>query len=142
MKELREKYDGCPTGLAVITGAGQLKAKYVIHAVGPRWQGGRKREADLLTSAYKTSLTLAREHRCRTVAFPSISTGIYGYPLEEAAPIALQTVKQFIEEHPGFETIRFVLFDEVTLKAYREALGEMSGYQKDGTRPGARGERK
>lgn len=126
MRELREKYKGCPTGSAVITQAGQLKAKFVIHAVGPRWQGGTKGEAELLASAYRTSLNLARENNCRTVAFPSISTGIYGYPLEDAAPIALQTVLQFIEEYPDFETIRFVLFDKVTFNTYQEALGNIS----------------
>jgi O-acetyl-ADP-ribose deacetylase (regulator of RNase III) len=122
MKELKENYNGCPTGSAVITGAGNLKAKYVIHAVGPRWQGGSKGESDLLASAYQTSLELAHEHQCRTIAFPSISTGIYGYPLAEAAPIALRTVQKYVSEHPDFETIRFVLFDEGTLSAYEEAL--------------------
>lgn len=120
MKELKEKYTGCPTGSAVVTGAGRLKAKYVIHAVGPRWRGGGHGEAEALASAYRTSLVLAVQHACRTVAFPSISTGIYGYPLELAAPVALGTVRDFLAERAVFEVVRFVLFDEVTLEAYRK----------------------
>lgn len=120
MKELKEKYTGCPTGSAVITGAGRLGAKYVIHAVGPRWRGGGHGEAEVLASAYRTSLVLAADHGCRTVAFPSISTGIYGYPLELAAPVALRTVRDFLAKQPAFERIRFVLFDETTLEAYQK----------------------
>jgi len=120
MGELRERYKGCPTGSAVITGAGNLKAKYVIHAVGPRWQGGDKGEPGQLASAYRTSLDLARGHHCRTVAFPSISTGVYGYPVDKAAPIVLKTVATYLKEYPVFDTIRFVLFDEGTLQAYRK----------------------
>lgn len=119
MQELREKYRGCPTGSAVITSAGNLHAKYVIHAVGPRWSGGAHGEPELLASAYRASLELARDHHCKTVAFPSISTGIYGYPVERAAPVALQTVRQFVKEFPVFDEIRFVLFDERTFLAYR-----------------------
>lgn len=122
MKELKEKYHGCPTGFAVITGAGNLKAKYVIHAVGPRWKGGGHCEADLLASVYRKSLELAREHQCRTVAFPAISAGIYGYPLNEAAEIALETVSQYLHEFPAFEQVRFVLFDEKTLQVFQEAI--------------------
>lgn len=122
MKELKEKYTGCPTGSAVITGAGRLRAKYVIHAVGPRWSGGGKKEAELLASAYRTSLELAARHACRTVAFPSISTGIYGYPLELAAPVAINTVRDFLLKRPVFDWIRFVLFDETTFEAYRKNL--------------------
>lgn len=122
MRELREKYTGCPTGSAVITGAGRLRAKYVIHAVGPRWSGGGKNEAELLASAYRTSLELAARHACRTVAFPSISTGIYGYPLELAAPVAINTVRDFLLKQPVFDQIRFVLFDETTFEAYRRNL--------------------
>lgn len=119
MKELKERYTGCPMGSAVITGAGQLHAKYVIHAVGPRWRGGGHGEAEALASAYRASLALAADHSCRTVAFPSISTGIYGYPLEQAALVALGTVRDFFAERPVFEKIRFVLFDETTLEAYQ-----------------------
>jgi O-acetyl-ADP-ribose deacetylase (regulator of RNase III) len=133
MKELKEKYAGCPTGSAVITGAGRLKARYVIHAVGPRWRGGGHEEAELLASAYRTSLALAVQNACRTVAFPSISTGIYGYPLELAAPIALGTIRDFLAEGAAFERIRFVLFDDVTLAAYRKVTSS----DPTPTRPGA-----
>lgn len=125
MKELKEKYDGCPTGSAVITGAGNLRAKYVIHAVGPRWRGGEKGEAERLRSAYQSSLELAQQHQCQTLAFPSISTGIYGYPVEQAAPLALKTVKDYLAKHPDFTAIRFVLFDEGTLRAYQQALASL-----------------
>jgi len=121
MKELKEKYRGCPTGSAVITRAGNLRARYVIHAVGPRWQGGNKGEPTLLASAYRTSLALAQQYGCQTIAFPSISTGIYGYPVEEGAKIALKTVSQYLRENPVFTTVRFILFDEKTLKAYQGA---------------------
>jgi O-acetyl-ADP-ribose deacetylase (regulator of RNase III) len=119
MRELRERYRECPTGSAVITGAGRLKANYVIHAVGPIWMGGDDGEDELLASAYRTSLQLARDHACRTVAFPSISTGVYDFPLHLAAPIALKTVFESLSD---FETIRFVLFAPDTLAAYQSAL--------------------
>lgn len=125
MKELKERYSGCPTGSAVITGAGNLKAKYVIHAVGPRWGGGDKGEPEHLASTYRTSLQLAHEHGCKTVAFPSISTGIYGYPVEQAAPLALKTLSDFLQGHPDFETLCFVLFDAHTFQAYQGAYEEM-----------------
>lgn len=125
MEELKKKYSGCPTGSAVITGAGNLKARYVIHAVGPRWAGGEKGEEELLASAYRSSLELARKHHCQTVAFPSISTGIYGYPLEQAAPIALKAVRDYLSSFPVFSEIRFVLFDPRTYMAYQEVKGEI-----------------
>ncbi|HEX5037542.1 MAG TPA: macro domain-containing protein [bacterium] len=119
MAELRSRYpQGCPTGSAVITGAGALKAKYVIHAVGPMWFGGDSGEREDLASAYRSSLELALKHGCRTVVFPSISTGVYDFPLELAAPIALTTVRNYVSEHPHFDWIRFVLFDGDTLAAY------------------------
>ena len=122
MDELRQRYKGCPTGSAVITTAGKLKARYVIHAVGPRWRGGKKGEAELLASAYRKSLELAKEHLCKTISFPAISTGIYGYPLEEAAKISLQTVTDFLKKHAVFQKIRFVLFDEKALKIFQKEL--------------------
>ncbi len=128
MQELRSKYpQGCPTGQAVMTGAGALKAKYVIHAVGPRY-GGRPEDAELLASAYSTSLELCLEHKIRSIAFPSVSTGIYGYPLRSAAPIAVKTVAQFLKSHPEIERVRFVLFDAKTLAAYQAAL---AAYRED-----------
>ena len=124
-KELREaEYpDGLPTGEAVITTAGNLRAKNVIHTVGPRWRGGNKGEADLLTLAYWNSLELAREHGLRSVALPSISTGAYGYPVQDAAVVAVTTAADYLYDHPGdFDEVRFVLFSEEDLDAYRKAL--------------------
>ncbi|MCS7304621.1 MAG: O-acetyl-ADP-ribose deacetylase [Thermoguttaceae bacterium] len=126
MEETRQKYpDGCPTGSAVISGAGQLKAKYVIHAVGPVWRGGQQQEAELLASAYRRSLQLAVEHQCRSVAFPALSTGAYGYPMDQAARIALQTVYAFLAEHGRPELVRFVLFDDRAYRQFAEAMEEL-----------------
>src|SRR5437899_3498841 len=93
MRELRQRYEGCPTGAAVITGAGNLRARHVIHAVGPRWRDGRHGEPDLLGSAYRTAFAIAAEHGLTTVAAPSISTGIYGFPITHAAPIAVDEAR-------------------------------------------------
>lgn len=126
MAELKERYRGCPTGSAVITGAGRLQAKFVIHAVGPRYRDGQHGEAGLLASAYRASLELARAHGCQTIAFPSISTGVYGYPVGEAASIACATVQAYCADHPdAFTIVRFVLFDPRTLAAYRAALAAL-----------------
>lgn len=121
MAELKAKYKGCPTGSAVITGGGNLKAKYVIHAVGPRYSGSPK-DAELLSSAYRKSLELCTEHKISSIAFPSISTGVYGYPVEEASHIALKAVANYLKEHPEIQLARFVLFDKRTYRAYEEAL--------------------
>lgn len=121
MAELKKRYQGCPTGSAVITGGGRLKARYVIHAVGPRWRGGNHNEKGLLASAYRSSLELAHQHDCHIVAFPSISTGIYGYPVDEAALTALETIHYYVKKFPSFRTIRFVLFDLHTLDSYQKA---------------------
>jgi O-acetyl-ADP-ribose deacetylase (regulator of RNase III) len=126
MAETRQRYpQGCPTGDAVITGAGQLPARYVIHAVGPIWHGGQHREAEQLASAYQKSLTVAVAHQCHSIAFPSLSTGAYGYPVALAAPTALTTVIAFLREHQQPSGVRFVLFDSGTYTAYATALGEM-----------------
>ena len=115
--------DGLPTGRAVITGAGSLPARHVIHTVGPRWRGGDRGEAELLADAYRNSLALAREHGLRSIAFPSISTGAYGYPVDAAARIALTTVLESIADD-AFAEVRFVLFSETHLDIYiREAKG-------------------
>lgn len=124
MKELKEKYRGCPTGSAVITEAGQLNARFIIHAVGPRYSG-RSKDAELLAGSYRKSLELALSYKIETIAFPSISTGVYGYPLEEAAPIALDTVIRFLKEHSQIKLVRFVLFDSKTFDAYAKALKEI-----------------
>src|SRR5205823_4873337 len=101
MAETRQRYPhGCPTGNAVITGAGQLPARYVIHAVGPIWHGGQHCEAVQLASAYEKSLAVAAAHQCQSVAFPSLSTGAYGYPVALAAQTALATVVAFLRQHP------------------------------------------
>jgi len=124
MPELRAKYKGCPTGSAVITGGGNLKAKYVIHAVGPRYSGSPK-DPELLSSAYRKSLELCTQNKIYSMAFPSISTGIYGYPVEEASRIALKTVMDYLKEHPNIKLVRFVLFDSKTHSVYKEALQEL-----------------
>lgn len=114
---------GCATGQAKMTGAYNLQCKYVIHTVGPVWRGGNHGEAKLLSDAYRNSLQVAVDHGIRTVAFPSISTGVYSYPLDQAAEIAVKTVKEFCEAHADqINTVRFVLFDEKTLRAYDNAM--------------------
>jgi len=125
MDDLR-RYRGCPTGSAVITHAGDLHAKHVIHAVGPRWRGGDHDEAALLAGAYRRTLELADDADCRSVALPSISTGVYGYPVTEAAAIALKTVHDYLaKDARSVESVVFVLFDDATLEAYR---GVLAGY--------------
>lgn len=115
---------GCPTGSAVATGAGALPAKYVFHAVGPVWRGGQNGEPAALASCYATCLRLAEERAARTISFPAISTGIYGYPVAEAAQIAVGAVCRYLEAAPEtvLEEILFVLFDEHAFRAYRAAL--------------------
>jgi len=127
-KQIRTLQGQCAPGEAVITGGGRLQARYVIHTVGPRWRGGTTNEAQILANAYRNSLALAVQYEATTIAFPSISTGAYGYPLEEAAKIALTTVKQFCETDNSFNSlqeIRFVLFDKFTEDAYMSALDEV-----------------
>ncbi len=116
----------CPTGGAVITGAGNLKARYVIHAVGPIYRDGRSGEAELLASAYREALKRAEERKLSSVAFPSLSTGAYGYPLEEAAPIALKTILEFLRQHSHPQLVRMVLWGEKAYQAYRQALEELA----------------
>jgi len=125
MSELRTKYKGCPTGSAVITGGGNLKAKYVIHAVGPRYSASPK-DPELLASAYRKSLELCTQNKITSIAFPSISTGIYGYPVEEASRIALKTVMDYLKDHPEIKLARFVLFDTRTFDVYRKSLKEIA----------------
>jgi O-acetyl-ADP-ribose deacetylase len=115
---------GCPTGQARITPGYRLPARYVIHAVGPRWRGGTHGEAALLASCYRDSLTLAVEHGLRTIAFPAISCGIYGYPIPEAARVAVGTVANFIRDNETIEKVILACFGAEVLSAYRAALGE------------------
>jgi O-acetyl-ADP-ribose deacetylase (regulator of RNase III) len=126
MAETRQHYpQGCPTGEAVITGAGNLPARYVIHTVGPIWAGGRQGEAELLASAYRRSLEVALAHNCQSVAFPSLSTGAYGYPMDQAARTALRTVLDFLHTRQQPTLVRFVLFDAAAHTAFAAALGEL-----------------
>jgi O-acetyl-ADP-ribose deacetylase (regulator of RNase III) len=122
---------GCRTGEAVITTAGNLAARYVIHTVGPIWNGGQSREAQLLASAYRRSLEVAVQHQCQSVAFPSLSTGAYGYPVPLAAQTALHTVITFLEAHQQPTLVRFVLFDAATHAVYAEVLQELLARQKN-----------
>jgi O-acetyl-ADP-ribose deacetylase len=112
---------GCPTGEARITPGFALPARHVIHAVGPVWHGGGAREPELLASAYRASLELAREHGCRTIAFPAISTGIYGYPVEDATRVAVDTVRGFAAGAGCVEEVHFACFSAEALQAYRRA---------------------
>ncbi len=116
---------GCATGDAKLTKGYRLKAKYVIHAVGPIYRKEGARAPELLASAYRRSLEVASEHGIKSVAFPSISTGAYGYPVKEAAPIALKTVAEYLKDHPEIELVRFVLYDQKTHQAYEEALRKL-----------------
>ena len=124
-KAIRAKQGGCPTGQAVITTGGRLKARYVIHTVGPVWSGGGKREEELLKSAYDSSLALAKERGIRSIAFPSISTGAYRFPVERAARIALSAVRDFLRGY-SLSEVRFVLFSEKDLKVYEDGWKELS----------------
>jgi O-acetyl-ADP-ribose deacetylase (regulator of RNase III) len=119
-KRIRETEwpDGLPSGKAVITSGGNLKAKYVIHTVGPVWLGGIHVEAELLKQAYRNSLKLAVAKGLKTIAFPSISTGAYGYPIEDASQIALRTVKDFLKKEDKLERVIFVLFSENDFQVY------------------------
>jgi O-acetyl-ADP-ribose deacetylase (regulator of RNase III) len=122
---------GCPTGSAKITKGYRLPAKHVIHAVGPVYRGGESGEAALLAGCYKTALKLAVENGCRSIAFPAISCGVYGYPLSEAAKIALQEVSAFLANDAQLEQVVIVLFDEraytAFYNAYRDLLGPWAG---------------
>jgi O-acetyl-ADP-ribose deacetylase (regulator of RNase III) len=117
--------NGLPTGKVVVTSAGNLKAKYVIHTVGPIWHGGSHGEPGLLADAYENSLELAASKKLKTLAFPSISTGAYGYPVEKASRTALTSVKKFLERESTLREITFTLFTEHDFKVYNEAANEI-----------------
>ena len=116
---------GCETGRAKITKGYRLPAKYVIHTPGPVWHGGGSGEDELLASCYRSCLTLASEYGCKTVDFPSISTGVYHFPLDRAARIAIAAIKAYLAEHEEIERVRMVCFDERTRQQYAEALAEV-----------------
>jgi len=123
MEECR-KIGGCPTGEAVITSAGHLPAKFVIHTVGPVWNGGRKNEVDLLASAYENSLKIALKNGVKSIAFPNISTGVYGFPKNKAARIAVQTTKDYIGKSKADIEVIFVCFDEVNYEIYQKLINQ------------------
>jgi O-acetyl-ADP-ribose deacetylase (regulator of RNase III) len=129
MEELRSRHpDGTPTGTAVLTGAGRLKARHVVHAVGPRWRGGGHGEDDELRGAYSHALRLAAEAGAASVALPSISTGIYGFPIERAAPIALSVgVEALGQAGTPLRELTWALFGAADLEAYERALAELLG---------------
>lgn len=126
-KEIVARQGRLSPGKAVITTGGWLPARHVIHTVGPIWRGGRAGEPEVLASAYHESLLLAVETRLKTIAFPSISTGAYGYPLEKAAEVALAEVCRLLPENPTLEEVRFVLYDSRSLRAYSNALEQQAG---------------
>ena len=116
---------GCPTGEARITTGGNLKATYVIHTVGPVYKDGRNHEPELLASCYRESLKLASAKGIKSLAFPSISTGVYGYPMEDAAKVALKAVTGYLAHHPEIERVRLVLFGRAAYEVYAKALREL-----------------
>ena len=116
---------GCETGKAKITKGYRLPAKHVIHTPGPVWHGGNNGEPELLASCYRSCLELASENGCRTVDFPSISTGVYRFPLDKAAAIASKTIKEYLDAHPEIERVRMVCFDERTKAAYDSAIAAL-----------------
>ena len=124
LKECRT-LNGCETGKAKITRGYKLPAKFVIHTPGPVWHGGKKNEPELLASCYRSCLTLAVENGCKTVDFPSISTGVYHFPLDKASKIAIETIAAFLKEHPEIERVRMVCFDEGTKAHYDKAIAAL-----------------
>jgi O-acetyl-ADP-ribose deacetylase (regulator of RNase III) len=127
MNDTDRRYpQGCPTGSAVISVAGRLPAKHVIHAVGPVWKGGGAGEAELLAGSHRRCLELAVEHGCQSIAFPAISTGVYGYPIDLASRTALTTVRDFLREHGRPALVRFVLFGPGAYGAFAAALEELA----------------
>ena len=121
LEECRE-LGGCKTGEAKITGGYNLPARFVIHTVGPVWQGGTKNEPELLQNCYKNAMQLAVENKLRSIAFPCISTGVYGYPKMEAAAVAIKTVTEFLDVHQEIEELYFTVFDPGAFALYRELL--------------------
>lgn len=122
--EIRAREGGCPTGSAVITPGGKLPCRFVIHAVGPVWHGGRRNEDELLANAYRKSLELAEEHQLKSVAFSNISTGVYGFPKERAARIVAKVIAEFALQVKSVEEVRFICHDAENLRIYRQLFGQ------------------
>lgn len=118
------RLQGCRTGESKITAGYRLKAPHIIHTVGPIWEGGDRGEPDLLRSCYLSAMALADRHELRSIAFPAISTGVYGYPIDQATEIAVAAVRRRLEEGSSVQLVRFVCFSEGNLEVYREFLGE------------------
>jgi O-acetyl-ADP-ribose deacetylase len=127
LKEECRKIGGCPTGEARITNGYKLAARYVIHTVGPVWQGGDRGEPQKLAACYRNSLQLAAENGVRTIAFPGISTGVYGYPLEDATRVAITSVRDCLAEFPVIEEVRFVTFGDQATEVAERTLTELQG---------------
>jgi len=125
--KIREKQGGCKVGEAVLTGAGELPAKYVIHTVGPIWRGGNQNEDRLLSNAYRNSLQLAAENKVESISFPNISTGVYHFPKDRAANIALTTVMDYLKSNPTIEEVIFVCFDQENYDIYDRLLNRTEG---------------
>jgi len=124
-RTIRESKGECPTGEAVITTAGNLNANYVVHTVGPVWRGGNNHEEAFLHDAYTNSLKLAVKNKAKSIAFPSISTGVYGFPIGRAALIALKAIREFTETNSNIEEVRFILFSSADLNIYEQALSQL-----------------
>jgi O-acetyl-ADP-ribose deacetylase (regulator of RNase III) len=122
LKEACAKLNGCETGQAKITTAYRLPSRYVIHTVGPVWHGGEIGEKEQLASAYQNSLLLAKEYKLKTIAFPNISTGVYAFPKELAAKIAIQTILEFLDDDDWFEGVTFCVYDDENHKIYQDLL--------------------
>ena len=137
MEELRRNFpNGCKTGSAVMTQAGELNAKYVFHAVGPIWEGGQYGEELLLQNAYRTCLELALKHHCQSIAFPAISTGVYGYPVDLAAQTIVTTMLDFLQEQTPSLLVRVVLFDAGSYAAFHRVLEELIEERQGGKETG------
>ena len=125
-KQIRAKQGGCQTGEAVITSAGNMPSKFVIHTVGPVWSGGKRNEEQLLANAYSNSLMLAKENNVRTIAFPNISTGVYGFPKDRAAEIALTVVMEYINHYSELDELIFCCFDDENFSIYRKLYSSIN----------------
>lgn len=125
-RKIVARQGGCKTGEAVVTVAGNLPAKYVIHTVGPVWNGGKNKEAELLANCYRNSLQVATENNCKTIAFPNISTGIYRFPKPDAATIAAKTVADYLEKNKAIEKVVFVCFDDENFQFMQSETDKLS----------------